>query len=201
MNNRWDIHSMLYPDIVSTVVTPRYLQSSEYDKNNHPRTWILHRLSMRGHQVNPMDVYLRYHKKYILRKVLQVAEWLRFPQTYGVVYTWYILHNIVYTCIIWQILYLHNISMYTFQLYKLRPSRLSIMTTCAVVDSCKTSPGLTPQKTLLGRKRTYELHVKVKTYILLMEEIRRSPVEVGSLSHYSQVLFIPGDEPDFFHQQ
>lgn len=65
---------MLYPDIVSTVVTPKYLQSSEYDKNNHPGTWILHRLSMKGHQVNPMDVYLRYHKKYILIKVHQVAE-------------------------------------------------------------------------------------------------------------------------------
>lgn len=49
-------------------------QSSEYDKNNHPRTWILHRLSMRSHQVNPMKVYLRYHKKYILIKVHQVAE-------------------------------------------------------------------------------------------------------------------------------
>ena len=38
--------------------------------------------------------------------------------------------------------------------------------------------------------------------LLLMEEIRRSPVEVGNLSHYLlRVLYIPGGSPDFFHQQ
>ena len=37
--------------------------------------------------------------------------------------------------------------------------------------------------------------------LLLMAEIRLSPVEVGSLSHYLQGLYIPGDWPDFFHQQ
>ena len=35
-----------------------------------------------------------------------------------------------------------------------------------------------------------------------MEEIRTKPVEVGSLCHYLQGLYIPGGwEWDFFHQQ
>ena len=37
--------------------------------------------------------------------------------------------------------------------------------------------------------------------ILLMEEIRRSPVAVGSLSHYRQGFFTSQLVQDFFHQQ
>ena len=36
------------------------------------------------------------------------------------------------------------------------------------------------------------MRVDALDQLLLMEEILRSPVEVGSLSHYVQGLYIPG---------
>lgn len=40
--------------------------------------------------------------------------------------------------------------------------------------------------------------VVTKPVMLLMEEVRRSPVEVGTLAHYVQKICIPGGQRDFW---